>query len=85
MTLKKESKHDKNLAMQVICALNDAAKEVGISKNRIAKETGYSQPNVWKILNGDTMPTLSTLCDICATMKIDLAAAIRLYMNSSPQ
>lgn len=65
------------IVAKIVESLRRAREEKGVSRYRIAKETGLSSSGIRHMENGDVTPTLYFLLRISAFLEIDLAECIR--------
>lgn len=66
-------------AKDVMLVVEQLRKRKGISKNKIAKVAGLTQPNVWKNFNLEAMPTLTSFCGILDAVDVDLADLLKRH------
>lgn len=64
------------IVAKIVESLRKAREEKGISRYRIAKETGLSPSGIRHMENGEVTPTLYFLLRISAFLEIDLADSI---------
>ena len=64
------------IVAKIVESLRKAREEKGISRYRIAKETGLSPSGIRHMENGEVTPTLYFLLRISAFLEIDLADCI---------
>ncbi len=66
---------------KIVESLRKAREEKGISRYRIAKETGLSPSGIRHMENGEVTPTLYFLLRISAFLEIDLAECITVAVS----
>ena len=66
---------------KIVKSLRKAREEKGISRYRIAKETGLSPSGIRHMENGEITPTLYFLLRISAFLEIDLAECITIAVS----
>lgn len=72
------SKEKYKLARQMLCqVLKKEAKEKGLTYQQIADITGFSQPNVSKLLNGIYSPTLDNFIKLADAVGVDVILKIK--------
>lgn len=64
------------IVAKIVKSLQTAREQKGISRYRIAKETGLSSSGIRHMENGDVTPTLYFLLRIAAFLEIDLGKCI---------
>lgn len=71
--------------MAVIEGIQKERIRQGLSKYRVAQETGISLQAITLIENGQRLPTLHTLLRIAAALQIDLGKLITIISKVRPE
>ena len=76
---------ESRIVAKVVESLRKAREEKGISRYRIAKETGLSPSGIRHMENGEVTPTLYFLLRISAFLGADLAELITQALSERPK
>ena len=71
------------IVAKIVDSLRKAREEKGISRYRIAKETGLSSSGIRHMENGEVSPTLYFLLRISAFLEVDLAQSITQALSGT--
>lgn len=71
------------IVTKIVESLRKTREEKGISRYRIAKETGLSPSGIRHMENGEVSPTLYFLLRISAFLEVDLAETITQALSGT--